>query len=292
MSAQWEHLQFFDGADTSSWNSIQFEFENDTSTLWQVGSPQKSEFNEALSPPNALLTDTLNPYPVESFESVGFKVPLDEWGGNWGILALRWSQRLDMRNGQAIGMVEFSVDSTTWQSAFDNPYVYSFYGYAENNVYLTDTLKGFIGSDNEWRDIWLCYDLGYLEWNDTLSIRYTFRSDSTGNDFFPHHDGWMMDNFQAGITSIHTLAEEVQEKYMKVYPTITDGRVQIEGQKLMESHFIDEMEVYNMKGEVVQRYGRHPVKTFIDLSGLSDGNYVLRIATNKKEEHFQIVLRK
>ena len=63
--------------------SIYFNFDQDTNykkyfyidsgnvnNIWQIGKPQKSVFNAAHSAPNALLTDTVNHYPVNDTSSV------------------------------------------------------------------------------------------------------------------------------------------------------------------------------------------------------------------------------
>ena len=155
---QYEFYQYFDGADTNEFSSILIDIDTASSNIWQIGAPQKSIFDSAATTPNVIITDTINYYPSNNTSS--FQYTIIPWT-TWGILAIQWKQKLDMDFGKDGGIIEFSVDGgNTWQSAFDNPYVYNFYGFDTNNV---DTLQtgedAFTGVDSTWKDIWLCYDM-------------------------------------------------------------------------------------------------------------------------------------
>ena len=53
----------FDSGD-SLWNhAIIIDTVNFRQNIWQVGKPNKSVFTSAMSAPNVIVTDTLNPYP-------------------------------------------------------------------------------------------------------------------------------------------------------------------------------------------------------------------------------------
>jgi hypothetical protein len=291
-SAQWEDLQlYFDGADTLNSGFLYDEQSQNRDTLWQRGIPDKEIFNSAFSPPKALMTKRSTPYPANAEAAVQFSIPLLNFD-TWGVLAIRWVQKLDMDLGKDFGRVEFNSGGEEWESAFDNPYVYDFYGFENDNVFVgQNDESAFSGRDTTWRDIWLCYDLSYLDFEDTLSVRFRFRSDSTVSDEFGPQDGWMIDNLLAGITILHTLEEEEMDDYMRVFPTVTDGRVYIETQKLQESHFIESIRVMDLQGKEVKRFDRRPVKTFIDLQSLPASTYILIIDTNKKRSEFKIVLQ-
>jgi len=55
--------QYFDGADTSYYNSIIIEIDA-TDTLWQIGAPQKTIFESASTQPNVIVTDILDFSPT------------------------------------------------------------------------------------------------------------------------------------------------------------------------------------------------------------------------------------
>ena len=167
------YSQYFDGADTSAFNSLLINIDTSSSNIWQIGQPQKIIFDTAATFPNAIVTDTSNYYPTNNTSSFSFGVD-PQWFG-WGILALQWKQKLDMDIDYDGGIIEFSSDTgNTWKNVFNNPYVYNFYGFDTANQ---DTLisgdYAFSGTDSTWKDIWLCFDLSWLSFSDSLMFRYT-----------------------------------------------------------------------------------------------------------------------
>jgi len=284
-----EYYQYFDGNDTSSWNSIFISINEDSSNIWQIGEPQKSIFDMASTQPNAILTDTINHYPTnnESSFSFGIDSELYYWSG---IIAIQWAQKLEMDSAMDGGIIEFTNDSgQTWQNIFNNPYVYNLYGYNdENQVELPSGDMAFSGTDSLWKDIWLCFDISWLSLSDSLSIRYTFKSDSIADQ----KDGWMIDNLMVHPTWVHTVEENVQENYLDIGPNPTNAIVNIQAKKSSEFHIIEELEVIDNSGRIVESYKNVPTRFWIDLSDHPDGVYILRIKTNIKTETRKIVLQK
>lgn len=280
------YSQYFDGADTSALNSLFIEIDTAASNVWQISTPQKVIFDTAATQPNVIITDTLNYYPVNNNSAFSFGID-PQWFG-WGILALQWNQKLDLESNLDGGYVEFSIDNgATWDNTFNNPYVYSFYGFdLENQDTLINGDVAFSGVDSTWKDVWLCFDLSWLSYSDSLLFRYTLKSDSVENN----REGWMMDNFLAHITLIHTIVEAVQEEYLVVYPNPTDGRVDINARKIDSFHIIEKMKLFDVAGNLVQEFGISPTKFSIDISHHPSGVYFLKIKTNLQTETFRIVL--
>lgn len=284
------YRQYFDGADTICSPNIHpsaicISIDDDSTNIWQVGIPQKIFFNSAATFPNAILTDTINSYPPNNTSS--FQFTIHPWI-NRGILAIQWKQKLDMDEGLDGGKIEFSVDAgTTWQNAFNNPHVYNFYGYQSANQ---DTLSNgdfvFSGTDSLWRDIWLCYDMTWLSMNDSITVRFTFMSDSIDNG----KDGWMIDNMLIHLTIIHTVSEVKPEKYLNVYPNPALDIIHIETQKIQDFHIIEEMVLMNSAGQIVDDWKNIPTKFFINAQKYSNGLYYLKVKTNIKSETVPIMI--
>src|SRR5690554_2483839 len=117
--------QYFHGNDTLPENSIIIHLDTAHTNIWQIGPPQKPVFDMASSVPNALLTDTINPYPANNVSSFQFGIYLEEYFYYYGILAIHWNQKLDMKANKDGRIIEYSTDTgSTWLSVFDNPYVY------------------------------------------------------------------------------------------------------------------------------------------------------------------------
>ena len=282
------YMQYFDGADTNG-NAIQIIIDTANDNIWQIGKPQKQIFDSAATWPNSLITDTLNSYPTNNVSKFSYYVNTNSFF-NGGIIAIQWKQKLDMDLGQDGGMIEFSLDSgQTWQNAFDNPNVYNFYGFDSINV---DTLPngelGFTGTDSTWKDIWLCFGVSWMSNYPNMLVRHTLVSDSVENSM----EGWVIDNLMVHITIVHTVEEVEKKDYLTVGPNPTNGRVEIQTQKVEGYHVIENIELVNIEGKVIQQWGVSPTKFFVDIQNHPNGVYFLRVKTNIKSETFKIVLEK
>ncbi|HZG01805.1 MAG TPA: hypothetical protein VEY71_12435 [Chitinophagales bacterium] len=286
-SAQPTYTQYFDGADTLEWNSLFVTIEADSTNIWQIGPPQKTWFNAAASVPNVLVTDTVSPYPPNNISRFHFDVPNDF--GWIGVVAVQWKQKLDLDSAYDGGLVEYSTDDTTWVSVFNNPNVYAFYGFQPGNaVLLQDSTRAFSGTDTAWRDIWLCFHPSFFGFSDSVRLRFVLRSDSIDNP----RDGWMIDNLSAHITIVHTVKKAAQTEYLRAFPSITNGIVNIEAQDIDAFHVIESIDVLRPDGRLVKSYGHAPVRYWVDLSDCTDGLYFLRVNTNVSSRTFPILLQR
>jgi len=277
--------QYFDGADTSTVNSILFDIDTSANNIWQIGPPQKIIFESASTFPNVLITDTINSYPPSDTSEFYFTIDPDLFG--FGIFALQWNQKLDFESGSDGGLIEYTTDGgNTWNNAFDNPYVYNFYGYDNENVdTLSDGTLVFSGTDQEWKNIWLCFDVSWLSSSDSLVFKFSSISDSIDTN----QEGWMLDNFMAEITFIHTISEAPQEKYLKVFPNPSSDRIFIQARKQKGYHIIEKMTLTNASGKTLKHYGLTPTKFHIDIGDLPSGIYYLHVQTNIQSETVTIL---
>jgi Secretion system C-terminal sorting domain len=286
--AQQTLTQYFEGADTSLFDAILVNIDTGSSNIWQIGRPQKTVFDSASTLPNAIVTDTLLQYPTNTTSRFTAKIYNQWW---WGIMALQWKQKLDIDSTGDGAIIEFTTDhGTTWQNAFNNPFVYNFYGFEPGSQ---DTLTSgeyvLNGTDTTWRDVWLCFDMSWVStFPDTILFRFTFKSDSINTG----KDGWMIDNMMAHITIIHTAKSTVQTDYINVYPNPSGNIVHIEAEKLEDFHIIEHMELINSQGKVVQHWQNLPTKFWFDVSNFADGNYTLKVKTNVNSATIPIVVCK
>lgn len=291
---QSQFTQYFDGADTIVNQNIFIDIEPSEGNIWQIGPPQKNLFHSAASVPNLLVTDTINPYPTNDTSMFSFSVP-DEFGNGLGfaaIVAVQWKQKLDYDFRKDGGKIEFTLDDgLTWESAFDNPYVYNFYGFDGANLdTLGDGQYAFTGTDTTWRDIWLCFDYGLpLYYENDLTLRFTSVSDSLQGSV--PREGWMIDNLLCHVTWLHTINKiEGDDVYMTVGPTPTKDRLFIETEHIEGPHFIEHMELRNTEGKCVQEWAMSPTKFFIDIGHHPTGIYFLHVKTNVKSETFKVLI--
>lgn len=279
--------QYFDG--TSGNPELVVQLDTSQSNIWQIGPPQKFKFYAPFSAPNVLVTDTLLPYPTNVHSAFHYSVS-HEW--SWSIAAIRWMQKLDMMPEHAFGKIEFSVDSINWINGFDSPYVYNFYGFEEENrVTMPDGQLAFGGRDTTWKEIWFCFDGTWLDYQDTLLMRYTFISDSiVPPPSQSGYDGWMIDNLIASPTSIHTVGETVQESYLAVSPNPATDRLYIQLQKINGLHYIESIQLFGGSGRIVQEHGMCPNKFYLDISSVPPGMYTLHVKSNLRTETQHVLI--
>jgi len=284
--------QFFDGADTAyATTAFRVLLDTGAAAVWQVGKPVKTIFNSAATVPRALVTDTAAFYPPNATARAQFGFRNGSGVYPFGIRAVRWKQKLDLDTGLDGALVEYSLDSgATWKNVFNNPQVYSFYGFQlANRDTLPDGTFCFSGRDTVWRDIWLCFDYSFIYTHDTVAIRFTLRTDSVSTG----KEGWMIDNLFMAPTLVHTVKGGPSAgKYLSVYPTPTTGRVFIEAEKRNAFHIIQRMELRTAGGQVVQRWGQAPTKYYIDIDAHPPGQYYLTVQTNVATETVPIVLQR
>ncbi|MFT6746875.1 MAG: hypothetical protein ACJAZ2_001220 [Glaciecola sp.] len=288
-------IQYFEEMPTTYDDTLHINIDETSENIWQIGQPNKPIFYSAASVPNALVTDTINNYPLDNTSTFWFKPieKLEYYGYN--VIAIQWMQKLDLSAGHH-GFVEFSSDGgQTYQSIFDNSYVYNLYGYENSSLdTLNDGKIGFSGTDTTWRNIWVCYDANYLQNIDTLILKYTFDShdSNSGAKQVLAGEGWMLDNFRSSITIAHTAKEVLMESYQEVYPNPSSGKINIRTQKQKGYHIIENMSLFNNAGTLIREYGVSPTKFNIDISDFSDGTYFLEIKTNVKTSRHKVILKK
>jgi hypothetical protein len=287
LCAQFERVQYFDGADTIPGQSLILNMDTSAANIWQVGPPQKVIFHSAATPPNALLTDTAAPYPVNNMSRFSFKaVP---WV-TWGILAVQWMQKIDMDGGHDGGIIEYSVDTgSTWTNVFNDPHVYSFYGFPpEDQDTLLTGEYAFSGTDTTWRDVWLCFDMSWLSFNDSIYFRFIFKSDSIDGG----KEGWMIDNMTTHISMMHPVKENEKKDYMNVYPNPAKDIVYIEFEKVHQFHLIEDMKLVGPDGKLVRQWRDLPTKYWFDVRHFPEGMYFLTVRTNIRTETIPLLIKR
>jgi hypothetical protein len=192
--------------DTISFEAGQHGITIDTqaNNLWQIGKPDKSQFNSAHSIPNAIVTDTIQPYPPNNNSSFIFPVVFD------AVNMLSFWHKMDTDSGHAGGFIEYSISGSPWknivggtipsENCMYESYPINFY---DSTQIITGDIPAFTGHSgwvySEYQ--WNCYCVTHprMLWPDTVLFRFNFRSDSLSTT----KDGWMIDDisFQTDICS-------------------------------------------------------------------------------------------
>jgi hypothetical protein len=279
-----QKLQYFDGADTifndQYYGSLKIIIDTSSTNIWQIGKPQKVIFDSAATLPNAIITDTINYYPINNISRfyLGFKTNYF----NPFVRTLKWKQKLDLDSNFDGGIVEYSVDSgSTWVNVMNNPNIYNFYGF---NPINKDTLPSgqfcFSGKDTTWKEIWVCFSPSWLTLTDSIAFRFTLKTDSINNN----KEGWLIDNFRTEYTWMHTAKTVAQKNYLHIFPNPATDILNIEAERILGYHIIENMKLYDVNGRILQEWKMIPTKFFINTKNYNVGQYFLKIRTNKKSQ--------
>ncbi|MFH0895125.1 MAG: T9SS type A sorting domain-containing protein [Bacteroidota bacterium] len=219
-------------------NSPQFlSIQKEASSIWQIGSSDKIFFGTGFSAPNAIMTDTINPYPDNNHSYFDLIIPTNQFLSVAPVINFRHKLQCDtITEG---GYIEISYDKgLTWKNVvFDSSCItnISCFGNCppntENMYSATDTISGgipaFTGTINNWkysRLQWI-YDLPIKLWPmDTTLLRFHFISDgnSTGKA------GWIIDNISLDYTNLGSEISGEESISLGIYPNPASDLITIE----------------------------------------------------------------
>ena len=263
--------------DTSEFFRLKIDTVSNPNNIWQIGEPQKSIFTSAYSVPNAILTDTINSYPVNDTSRFVINHISSILGGfqysHTAILAGKYRVNSDTIND--FGVIDFSPDNgNTWidlltDTEYLNQWCYEWWS----------TKPTLTGNSPGWTDFYV-WVAGFgpvfnIQPGDTVQYRFTFISDSIQTN----KDGLMFDNLH--FEDWHEGINETQNQFKtKIYPNPTSGIVEI--QFLNENNEIFEFTLFDSNGRVIlTKFSTSRSSIELDLSEYNSGVYVYKYINQK-----------
>lgn len=247
-----------------------------TQNVWQLGKPQKVFFDSAYSPPNALVTDTVNLFPA----------------GNTSSFILRFDFGNILRFGRVGFRHKYDFDSLVAGGYIDIRY-YGWYEGGPNNPtwtdwvnvqldtlkylsatnYSNDTIIGgipaFTGKSNGWKYteffyFWNMLIKGPMNLPQIVEFRFTAFSDSSATET----EGWIIDDFYLYAQEyIGAIDEPVSQMFGSVpAPNPCNGDITIKPvEPLLEDA---DLFVFGRNGALVERF-KVPAGAVIQLNSSS-----------------------
>ena len=273
-------------------NAWMAEIDSSASNIWQVGAPQKTFFGTSYSAPYAIMTDTVNSYPVNN--SSTFSVFIDSC--MYGFIPnaeIEFWHKYETDSGKDGGYVEFSLDSgRTWINVID-AMSYGIMDMSSDHFYTeTDTIRGgipaFTGTQSTWE-----YSRIYLGWiyavmptyhpgtergawafTNKVGFRFHFASDSIQTN----KAGWIIDNITYNIHDIGGGIAEKQKAFdLKFFPNPVQDQAILQ---VVDGGRNDRytIRVYNATGqlilqEAIGKGGRYE----LNRNGMSNGIYLYSV---------------
>ncbi|RLD63787.1 MAG: hypothetical protein DRJ01_02850 [Bacteroidetes bacterium] len=259
----------------------------DTSSqnLWQIGIPKKTFFDSAFSLPNAIVTDTINFYPVNNscyFDLLigNFNYPV-YYPQSFGV-EIKHKFDTDTLKDGCYFTISFD-NGKTWDNIIKNSSPYFNPNNTGISLYtINDTLfngeMGFSGKSDTWLTTsfyWSeCVTKSHEhEMNDyAVILRFNFISDSIQNN----KEGWMIDNIKLISNTDFGDIKTVQNfGNINIYPNPFTSFSKLYFNKYYRTV---ELNIYNIQGQLVesQRYlNKRTVK--INKNNLKTGVYFFKI---------------
>jgi len=174
---------------------LEIDTVSNPNNCWQIGVPQKTEFDSAYSPVRAILTDTINPYPTANTSSFDIVLEPTLYPSNtvfWTNFRLEFNYRVDCDSLLDYGTIELSTDSgATWMDLINDP---TYAPYIEWQTDFTGDLPVLTGNNGAWKhsqaDMNALAQFLNIPVGSTLIWRFSFTSDSIQTN----RDGLMYDN--------------------------------------------------------------------------------------------------
>ena len=221
---------------------------NDTNNIWQIGTTSK--FIDTLYSKNkAIITDTLNPYKINSNSFFEVYIPNgvynQQYFNVYPSVAISFHHKFQTDSLLDGGYIMVSNDKQSWENicSTTHPMIYS------NNLYSTkDTLydgtPAFSGQrDWIWSSIkWFNLILLKGEFPDTIFFRFYFKSDSIQTN----KGGWIIDEIKTGWDFAGGISEMNGVNKIKIFPNPASDKITIEGSDETQNLFI-----YNFVGDLI-----------------------------------------
>lgn len=279
LSAQWSVVNTltFDSGDTLFPHLVSIDTVHYHHNIWQIGKPNKRVFTSALSLPNAIVTDTLNPYPINDTSVFVLKMPFIVPIPGWGYAPtadMRFSYQL-RKDSNSIARFEVSQDNGGhWYNAKDTlPSDFLWPGGDVPN--LSDTTSG-----------WTTLDIGVAtpysaSLSDTFLFRFTFISDSS----FANKDGWIIDDIYLNYY-VESVSQIQNHNVSSIYPNPTSQSLTI-----TSSDQITNVAISNLLGQTVYSQAYDVQKAEVNVAGLPAGVYVVRVSDGQGNVAVRKVLK-
>ena len=199
-----------------------------STNLWEIGTPSKTIFDSAYSATNALITDSINTYPINNHSS--FTITLIDTNYSLSEFIIEFQMKIDTDSLIDGGYIDMSYDGgINWYDFFNQPS--STLSHVTTNLFDTgDTLfngkNGVSGTISDWKESNLYMRL-YTPLQvvaDSLMIRFNFISDSINTN----KEGWMIDDLKLSLIVPYDNINENENTAIHIYPSPSRDQINIE----------------------------------------------------------------
>ena len=284
----------------------------DPQGIWQIGAPQKSFLDSALSQPDGVVTLLDSLLPASTKASFIINIPDSITQYQYGGFAITFAQRYQFDSAHSGGYIEFSPDSgASWFNiANDNLFSYSPYPYClfhpASNIngqqvsiptwwasqLPTDTsvdgIPYFTGADSIWKYDTIVFPVTVLPLKTNQLTAYMLRFTVFSDSLSLPTAGWEIDNINlVGGFGNHCSGgiDEINSSHLKIFPDPVTDAYEI---SILNEHPSDYIvTVYDLYGRAVQQQSFSGQQISMHRSGMSAGSYFIRVLDTNTQASFE-----
>jgi hypothetical protein len=246
--------------------------------IWQIGSPLNKGgmfILGAYTEPNVIVTDTVNPYPINDTSRFTIKhyVNAPPYGG--AFLRIEFYFMIDSEPPNDYGIMELSFDNgNTWTNILTDDSLYYYYWF-EPKPSFAGTIFGWNHFSVQISNIPLVNGE-----TSTVLVRFTFQTDSVPN----YKDGWMIDHFSMG--DFWEGIGDNKDSNIELYPNPVDLTLSV---KTAETNTKQSITILNELGQMVYS-DRNFNNKAIYTGQMPNGFYFLKYSTGYKTSFAKFVV--
>ncbi|MEA1898016.1 MAG: T9SS type A sorting domain-containing protein, partial [Bacteroidota bacterium] len=263
--------------------------ESNPDNIWQIGESHKTILGPAGTPPNAIMTDTINPYPINNHSTFQYLItkPENMQDNCISLIRLIFYYKIDTDTLKDGGYIDISFDmGTTWVNIIDDTIstrvsvLGQFYGSSDT---LIGNRKGFSGNrTNEWISSgveWQDENNEHARTNDSILVRFNFVSDEidTGKE------GWIIDYIYLEVVDLCDVG--IDDLFINneilLYPNPVDG---ISVLVLPDDTNIYHVQIFDIRGqEILNCISNESFEIY--RSDFNPGIYIYKISSSQAQTY-------
>jgi hypothetical protein len=287
------YSQYETFTNCNSFDSNLLHTKIDTNGIWEIGNPNKQNFNSSYTGDYSIVTKLDSLYPTNDTSTFIMSYYTWQFGGipnyldSYEPLVIEFTHRFITDSSSDFGKIEMSLDNgSKWYDVLSAEHNANFGSSIQNFHYfentgdtIFDSLSVF-GNSNGWVHSTFSKEIQDIIWNDglypdSIMVKFTFISDSAGTN-----EGWQIDNLCMSMNLIASINEVSSSRQPTIFPNPNNGTFVIKDIELKNGL----IEIFDLKGLLVysqQIISKDQQKLKTELKS---GMYIVKIGNGKTKQ--------
>ncbi len=246
--------------------------DSDSSNTWIIGIPQKTFFGDSRSFPNAIMTDSLNPYPINNNDFIQFDIPAVDGVYSSSSAYVEFWHKFQFDTLKDGGYFKVAFDDSPYftkdQMEYGDSLLIEYCDYIDfcgaqymHDDLFGDSINGFTGTLDEWSYTRVLFvfqsplrtgNMQMKSYNievDTVHFRFYILTDSIDGG----EAGWIIDDFLYGTAYLGGNINDTQNNlHLKTYPNPVSNKMTLFMQGVNDANI--DIDLFDVTGRRVKRF--------------------------------------